>query len=111
MTTQTVAEMGSTTTDDEFLALILADPQLLEAEFAEIVADPRLCPPPPVNPRTVGGSDHQNCHGPMRAPATRTGRTKPVIRASGLGTEPWNRQRSPPQNRPARRHATTRRTW
>lgn len=96
MTAQSVAAMGTATTDDDFLALVLADPQLLEVEFAEVVADPRLCPPRPRGPRTVGGSDHQNCHGPIRSHATRTGRTKPATRASGPGTEPWDRQRSPP---------------
>jgi len=67
----------------------------LEAEFAEIIADTRLCPPPPVAPRTVGRF-YQPGRGPTTGHTASAGGVRPVTRPRGPDTEAWNRQRSPP---------------
>lgn len=95
MTTHTMPAMGTAATDGEFLGLVLADPQLLEAKFAEIITETRRCPPPPVGPRAAGSSDRPG-RGPMPFTAS-TGGIQPVTQTRGPGAAAWNRQRSRPQ--------------
>lgn len=100
MTTHPTPDPGTAATDtisteDAFLALVLADPQLLEEEFNEIMTDPRLCPPPPKGPSALSSWDQPD-RGPGTAHTTSRKGIPAVTRPHGPSAEGWNRQRSPP---------------
>jgi hypothetical protein len=77
---------------DGFVDLVLADQQLVDAEFEAIVAaewaDPRQ-PTDPVRANPYQAPQHQRC-GRGSAP------TKQGDQLVSLGREAWRRQRSPP---------------
>jgi hypothetical protein len=84
--------VARTDADEEFLALMCADEQLLRAEFDAIIAAEWASPPPAMPDRGAGAG----------RPA-REARSRAVDRGAGLPTRPqhpgiggWARQRSPP---------------
>ncbi|WP_374969570.1 hypothetical protein [Terrabacter sp. BE26] len=89
--------------DSEFLALVCADEELLNAEFEAIVA---ALGPPPVRPPAA-----RERHGDRGAPTAlprRSDRRDPPT--PGVRSEATGRERSPPRRRaphrrPAARHA------
>ncbi|GAA2038153.1 hypothetical protein GCM10009740_32840 [Terrabacter terrae] len=85
--------------DSEFLALVCADQELLDAEFEEIVAG---LGPPPVTPSAAGNPHGDRAAG--EAPPRGSGRREsptPGVRPQATG-----RERSPPRRRrPPWRHA------
>jgi hypothetical protein len=93
MTTMTPA---ARTEDDAFLALVLADEELLDAEFDALVAAV-WAPGPPRRPAPV----------PVPAPSGRTpsrwagpdagGRAGERSGSARPGTDGWDRERSPPE--------------
>jgi len=78
--------------DEDFLELVLADEQLLRAEFNAIIAQEWLVSPPPAAPRPTGregGPQPQRRQPPRRAKASGERTRHPRARR-------WRRQRSPP---------------
>ncbi len=77
---------------DEFLDLVLGDPELLDAEFEAIITDSWSDPPerrPSPRPRVLGPGDHRGPAFPRSVDGSpRTGWSRPA--ATG-------RQRSPPR--------------
>jgi hypothetical protein len=76
------------TTEDEFLALVCADEDLLRAEF-EAIIDENWAPPPPIPPSRQRRSTGPPIVGWPRTKPNRARRVS-VVRAT------WGRQRAPP---------------
>jgi hypothetical protein len=86
---------GARTVEEEFLALICADEQLLQAEFdAIIAAEWPTTPARPGRPSPDAPSDHRRYRGGHRGPRRRIDRPR---RSEG---DRWARQRSPPPTAP-----------
>jgi hypothetical protein len=99
MPTVYVHAAGATrSVDEDFLDWVLADEQLLRAEFDAIIAQEWPASPPPAAPRPTGregGPQPQRRQPPRRASASGERTRHPRARR-------WRRQRSPP---PAAAHS------
>jgi len=84
---------------EDFLDLLCAQEDLLDAEFEAIIAANWPDAPPPPSPRGVGGGGHRD-----EPPRSTDGRL-PDLGDGWRFTDPWSRQRSPP-----RKHARERRS-
>jgi hypothetical protein len=91
----TLTREAACTDEDAFLALVLADEELFDAEFDAHVAavwapGPPLRPPPVPVPAPSGGMQ-SGWAGPdaRRRSGERSGSSRP-------GTDDWDRERSPP---------------
>lgn len=95
MMAQPTAATGTDSVRDEFLALVLTDPDLVDAEFDAIMTGAWPSSPPPCAPHATAGP---RADGPGRDLGTIT--TVGVVRATARPRRPgaggWGRQRSPP---------------
>ncbi len=83
----------TTRLDEQFLELVCADDQLLEAEFEAIIAD-AWAARPPVASRRVASSPTGR---PRQRAATRGPEVSPGRARRHPGAGGWRRQRSPPR--------------
>jgi hypothetical protein len=81
------------TSDDEFLALVCSDEELLRAEFDAIIAA-GWSSPPPDEPNRDGAAKRRPGSAGRRAPSGPS--RPPKQRRHPTGTDGWARQRSPP---------------
>ena len=96
-TTPTVEDRTVKCVDEQFLELVLADEQLLRAEFDAIITQAWASRPPPVRRRGASPAADSHPREPLVPPTP--GAHWRRRRRPGLGG--WRRQRSPPRLTPA----------
>jgi len=92
-TTPAIADTAARTVDEQFLALMCSDEDLLRAEFDAIITAEWPSPPPTTTPRRGAAHRHPASYTHRRGGAPVAGAV-PRQRHPGIGG--WVRQRSPP---------------
>ena len=92
-TTPALADTAARTVDEQFLALMCSDEDLLRAEFDAIIAA-EWPSPPPRTPRRGAAHRHPGQQYTHRRGGAPVARAMPRPRHPGIGG--WVRQRSPP---------------